>query len=180
MSKDWNHPSFVNISPTAVVTGIGEVFTSTTAWKPKKLIFFFLMLKGTGPFSGVIFYLWAEIDKINTACVKLRENHFLFFLFVTMLLWRHSFFTDPNENCTTYVCKIRNKRHFVHENFLIFGLFIEKITINYENHVNCPVTLHLSPPFPFGRPLGWVLLGTHLSHTWGYFFNTKKKKIVFT
>ena len=30
------------------------------------------------------------------------------------------FFTDPDENCTAYVYKIRNKRHFVHENYLIF------------------------------------------------------------
>ena len=73
------------------------------------------------------------------------------------------FLTDLNENCTAYV-KLKNKRHFVCENVLIFGIFIEKITINYENHVNYPVTLHL-PPSPLGHPLGWVLLGTHLSHT---------------
>ena len=51
--------------------------------------------------------------------------------------------TDPNENCTAYVkLKIR---HFVRENFLIFGIFLEKITIHYENHVYSTVTLHLSP-----------------------------------
>ena len=53
------------------------------------------------------------------------------------------FLTNLNENCTTYV-KLKIKD-------ILFGrifrfseyLFIEKITINYENHVNCPVTLHL-------------------------------------
>ena len=50
--------------------------------------------------------------------------------------------TDPNKICTAYV-KFEI-RHFVCENFLILGIFIEKITINYENHVYCPVTLHLS------------------------------------
>ena len=74
------------------------------------------------------------------------------------------FSTDLNENCRAYV-KLKKKRHFVWKNFLIFGIFIEKIMINYENHVNCPVTLHL-PLSSLGRPLGWVLLGTHLPHTW--------------
>ena len=60
------------------------------------------------------------------------------------------FSTDLNENCRAYVkLKIR---HFVCKNFLIFGIFIEKIMINYENHVNCPVTLHL-PPILFGPPI---------------------------
>ena len=96
----------------------------------------------------------------------------LFYNDVTTLLWRHSFFERSQWKLHS-ICKIVNKRHFVCENFLflIFGIFMEKITINYENHVNCPVTLHL-PPIPFGLPLGWVLLGTHLWHTWGYFFNT--------
>ena len=75
------------------------------------------------------------------------------------------FLTNLNENKLHGKCKIENERHFVCENFLIFGIFIEKITINYENHVNCQVTLHLAPQSPLGRPLGWVLLGTHLSHT---------------
>ena len=36
------HPSFVNISPTLVPNWYinGKVFTNTTAWKPKNLIFF--------------------------------------------------------------------------------------------------------------------------------------------
>ena len=57
------------------------------------------------------------------------------------------FLTDLYENCTAYVkLKIKDV------------LFV----INYENHANCPVTLHM-PPIPFGPPrlLGWVLLGTH-------------------
>ena len=32
--------------------------------------------------------------------------------------------------------------------------------------------------FLWGHPIGWVLSGTHLSHTLGYFFNTKNKKII--
>ena len=45
---------------------------------------------------------------------------------------------------------MENKLDFARENFLIFGIFIVKITINYENHVNnCPVTLHLPPYLPW-------------------------------
>ena len=58
---------------------------------------------------------------------------------------------------------MENKRRFGRENVLIFGIFVEKITINYENHVNCPVTLHLT--HPLCDPLGWVLFGAHLPHT---------------
>ena len=58
------------------------------------------------------------------------------------------FLTDLNENCTAYV-KLKIKDILFVRIFLIFAIFIEKITINYENHVNCPVTLHL-PPIPFG------------------------------
>ena len=62
------------------------------------------------------------------------------------------FLTDLNENCTAYV-KLKIKDILFVRIFLIFGIFIEKITINYENHVNyCPVTLHL-PPIPFGPPI---------------------------
>ena len=100
----------------------------------------------------------------------------LFYNDVRTLLWRHSFF-DRSQWKLHSICKIENKRHFVCENILIFGIFIEKITINYENHVSCPVPLYLPPPpSPLGRPLAWVLLGTHLWQTWGYFLNTKKKK----
>ena len=92
----------------------------------------------------------------------------LFYNDVTTSLWRHSFL-DQSWWKLHSICKIRNKRHFVRENFLNFVIFIEKITINYENYVNCQVTTHLSPPPSLlGRLLGWVLLGTHLSHTWGY------------
>ena len=82
------------------------------------------------------------------------------------------FLTDSNENWTAYV-KLNPKIFLFVELFWFFGILIEKITIYYENPVYCTVTLHLSPS-PLGRPLGWVLLGTHLSHTWGYFLNTKK------
>ena len=60
---------------------------------------------------------------------------------VTTFLWRHSFLTDPNENCTVYV---KLKRKDILFNFSIFGIFIEKIKTNYDNHVYCPVTLHFS------------------------------------
>ena len=39
------------------------------------------------------------------------------------------FLTDPNENCTAYA---KLERNFVHVNFLISGIFIEKRTIYYE------------------------------------------------
>ena len=72
------------------------------------------------------------------------------------------FLTDLDENFTEYV-KLKIKDILFIE-FLIFGMFIEKITINYEiaSIVQLPYT---SPISPLGRPLGWVLLGTHLSHT---------------
>ena len=36
-AEELNHPSFINISPTLVING--KVFTSTTTWKHKNLIF---------------------------------------------------------------------------------------------------------------------------------------------
>ena len=117
----------------------------------------------------ILFFLWtwsfSMPFSIMTSPRYYDVTHFLTDLYFT--------------NCIAYV-KLKMK-DFVRENFFIFGIFIEKIMINYENRVNCPVTLH--HPHPFGPPiLGWVLLGKHLSHTWGYFFNTKSKKkvIVFT
>ena len=62
------------------------------------------------------------------------------------------FLTYPNENCTEYV-KLEIKDILFLENFLIFGIFIEKITIYYEIHVYSAVTLHLPPPIPFGPPI---------------------------
>ena len=68
------------------------------------------------------------------------------------------FLNDLNENGTAYVkLKIR---HFVRENFLIFKIFIDKITINYKIHVKLS-SFPTPPPSPLGCPLGWVLLGTH-------------------
>ena len=99
----------------------------------------------------------------------------IFYNNVTTLLWRNSFF-DRSLWKLHSICKIRNKRYFVREIFLIFGIFIRKITVIYQNHLYCPVTLYTSPSSPLGRTLGWVLLGPHLSHTWGYFFNTKTKQ----
>ena len=64
------------------------------------------------------------------------------------------FLTDP-DGIFTALCKIGRKRHFVHENYLIFGIFIEKIKIYYENYIYSAVTLLLSP-FPLGSPLVWI------------------------
>ena len=52
------------------------------------------------------------------------------------------FLTDLNEIRSVYI-KLKIK-HFVPEKFLILRIFIEKITIYYENHVYSAVTLHLS------------------------------------
>ena len=61
------------------------------------------------------------------------------------------FLADLDENCTAYV-KLKMKDILFVRIFLIFGIFIEKNTIIYKNHVNCPVTLHL-PPSLLGHPL---------------------------
>ena len=72
------------------------------------------------------------------------------------------FLTDPNENCTAYVKLPRNKRHLDRENFLFFGIFIEKITIYYENHVYSAVTLHFSPHLLWATHYGpFTLRATH-------------------
>ena len=68
------------------------------------------------------------------------------------------FSTDPNENCTEYV-ELKIKDILFMRIFLIFGIFIEQITIYYENHVYSAVNLHLSgsipiTPSPLGPPLG--------------------------
>ena len=40
LTNSWNHLSFVNISPTLVIIHInGKVFSSTTPWEPRNLIF---------------------------------------------------------------------------------------------------------------------------------------------
>ena len=44
------------------------------------------------------------------------------------------FLTDPNEIFTAYV-KFEIKDIFFLENFVIFRIFIEKITIYYQNHI---------------------------------------------
>ena len=45
------------------------------------------------------------------------------------------FLTDPNEICKVYVkLKIR---HFVLENFMIFGIFIKKITVFNKVYFPC-------------------------------------------
>ena len=79
------------------------------------------------------------------------------------------FLTDPNDICTAYVKLEMKDKLFMRilgfSEYLLRKLrLITKITYIV--------------PSPLGRPLGLVLLGTHLSYTWGYFFNTQK--IVFT
>ena len=105
---------------------------------------------------------------------------------VTTLLWRHAFFTDHNKirTATAYVKIKLQAKHF-----FIIAIIFEKITIYYENHVYCALTLNHPPPYPhpFGPPqIGGVLVllvsqyfGTHLPlpHTWGYFYNTQKMTI---
>ena len=81
------------------------------------------------------------------------------------------FSTDLNENCRTYV-KLKIKdilfvRIFWFSEYLLRKLrLIRKIT----SIVQLPYT---SPLSSLSRPLGWVLLGTHLPHTWGCFFKIK-------
>ena len=97
----------------------------------------------------------------------------IFYKDVITLQWRHSFLTDPNKLHS--MCKIRNERHFIRENFLIFGIFIEKVTIYYENHVYSAVTLYLSP-IPFGPP---VRVGSVSDTSFTYLrilFSTQKTK----
>ena len=56
------------------------------------------------------------------------------------------FLTDSKENCTAYV-KL-NSKIFFRGTSLIFWIFIEKITIYYENTIYCTVTLHKATPLP--------------------------------
>ena len=66
----------------------------------------------------------------------------IFYNDITTLLWRHSFLTDSNEYCTAYYVKLNSKIFLLVDFFL--GIFIEKITIYYENHVS---------PIPFEPPI---------------------------
>ena len=60
---------------------------------------------GLTPVERVIFYLWTDPDEINTACVKLKENYFLFSIFFFILdiasFWKnyvfHVFFLISKE-----------------------------------------------------------------------------------
>ena len=98
----------------------------------------------------------------------------IFYNDVSAVLWRPSFYflTDPNENCASCI-KLEIKD-------ILFMRILDFLNIYWENYdllrkslLWCSYPTPL-PPSPLGRPLRWVLLGTHLSHTWGYFFNTKK------
>ena len=99
--------------------------------------------------------------------MKLDVFYALFYNDVTTLydFDRSHFLTDLNENCTAYV-KLKIKdilfvRIFWFSQYLWRKLrLITKITSIFQ----LPYT---SPPSPLGRPLGWVLLGTHLWHTSG-------------
>ena len=85
------------------------------------------------------------------------------------------FLTDLNENCTAYV-KLKIKDILFVRNLWFSEYLWRKLRLitKITSIVQLPYT---SPfPSPLGSPLGWVLLGTHLWHTWGYFFNTKNKK----
>ena len=85
------------------------------------------------------------------------------------------FLADPNDNCTAYVKLEIKDILFVRMFWFSVPIFIEKITINYENHVYCPVTLHLSF-IPFGPP---IRVGSVRDTSFTYLrilFNTKKTK----
>ena len=85
------------------------------------------------------------------------------------------FLIDLNENCTAYV-KLKIKDILFVKIFRFSEYLLRKLRLltKITSTVQLPYTS--PPPSPLGRPLGWVLLGTHLLHTWGYFFNTKNKK----
>ena len=79
------------------------------------------------------------------------------------------FLTDPNEICTAYVkLEIKDilfKRVFLFSKYLVRKIrFITKITSIVQLPYTSPPPPP-PPPSPLGRPLGWVLLGTHLSPT---------------
>ena len=95
------------------------------------------------------------------------------------LLWRHpvtitslNFLTDSNENCTAYV-KLNSKIILFVELFWFSEYLLRKLQLLRKSHLLYSYPTPLLPS-PLGRPLGWLLLGTHLSHTWGYFFSKKK------
>ena len=77
------------------------------------------------------------------------------------------FLTDSDENFTAYV-KFYPKIFLFVELFWFSEYLLRKLRFitKIPSFVRLPYT---SPPSPLGHPLGWVLLGTHLSHTWGYF-----------
>ena len=87
-----------------------------------------------------------------------------------------TFLTDPNAICTTYV-KLELKDVLFHENFLIFGIFIEKIIIYYKitSVVQFPYT---SPPIPFGLPIR-VSSVRNTSFTYLRILFEQKKIIIF-
>ena len=82
---------------------------------------------------------------------------------IMTLPWRHSFF-DRSQWKLQSICEIKKKdilfaRIFWFSEYLLRKLWlITKIT----SIVQLPYTFPLSS---LGRPLGWVLLGTHLPHT---------------
>ena len=97
----------------------------------------------------------------------------IFYNDVTTLLWRHSFLTDFNENCKAYV-KMNYKIFLFVELFWFSEYLLRKLV--FIKKIPSIVQLPYTSPHPlWAAQLGWVLLGTHLSHTWGYFFNTQKK-----
>ena len=86
----------------------------------------------------ILFFLWTLVFFYE-----------IFHNSVITLLWCHSFFTYPGENCTAYIkLEIKDILFVRFLFFFIFGIFIEKNTIYYDN----AVTVHLSP-IPFGQPI---------------------------
>ena len=113
--------------------------------------------------------------------------HLIFYFFMNLVVFYAVFYNDITKVTMTSLIfwpiqlKFAQDSYvkFEIENFLIIGKFIEKIMINYENHVYCPVTLHLSP-IPFGQP---ICVGFVKDTSFTYLriiFQHKKTKKVFT
>ena len=103
----------------------------------------------------------------------------LFYNDVTTLLWRHSFLTDLNENCTAYV-KLKTKDIL----FVIFFFWFSEYLLRKLRLITKITSIVQLPytPIPFGPPIrvGFVR-DTSLTYL-RILFNTKNKKmiIVFT
>ena len=125
----------------------------------------------------------ASNQRIICSCMVFQPSCFiLYFIFsINFVIFYEIFYndvthflTDSNENCTAYV-KLNSKIFLFVELFWFSQYLLRKLWFitKIPSIVQLPYT---SPSSPMGRPLRWVLLGTYLSHTWGYL---KKKKVFY-